>query len=191
METQKRRAEGNQKKPIKKSTMVLFASYGVFIAGSHVLQFEMGKTMGGNFVFFAADMLKLFPAAFVLVGLFMVWVDRETVERHFGEASGIRGYVVSILLACTTVAPFVVALPMAAALNKKGARLSVVLTYLGAAAICRIPMTIFEASFLGPKFTIIRYAVSLPLVVLSSLVVERLVGKDYIAKSGLQDSLEA
>jgi uncharacterized membrane protein YraQ (UPF0718 family) len=63
-----------------------------------------------------------------------------------------------------------VALPVSYTLYHKGAKLSVVFTYLGAAAICRIPMTIFEASFMGVAFTLVRYAVSLPLVVFSSML---------------------
>ena len=60
------------------------------------------------------------------------------------------------------------AFPVAYSLYNKGAKLSVIFTYVGASAICRIPMTIFEASFMGMKFTIIRLVVSLPLVVISS-----------------------
>ncbi len=46
--------------------------------------------------------------------------------------------------------------------------LAVIFSYIGAAAIVRIPMTIFEASFLGIKFSLIRLLVSIPLVVLSA-----------------------
>ena len=60
------------------------------------------------------------------------------------------------------------AFPVAYSLYNKGAKLSVIFTYVGASAICRIPMTIFEAFFMGMKFTIIRLVVSLPLVVISS-----------------------
>ncbi len=64
---------------------------------------------------------------------------------------------------------------MASGLYKKGAKLDIVLTYLGASAICRIPMSIFfEATFLGLKFTVVRYVVSLPLIVLSSMVIGKL-----------------
>jgi hypothetical protein len=49
--------------------------------------------------------------------------------------------------------------------------LRIVLVFLSAAGICRVPMTLFEASFLGWRFTCIRFAVSLPLVVFFSAVV--------------------
>lgn len=164
----------------KKPLLILIAFYALFIAGSFIFKFDSGIKMGENFAFFAIDMIKLFPPAFILVGLFMVWVDRKTIEKYFGEKSGLMGHLVAILLACTTLYPFVVVLPMAAALSKKGARLSIVLTYLGASAICRIPMTIFEASFLGLKFSILRYVISLPLIVLSSIFIEKIVGRKYM-----------
>jgi len=117
-----------------------------------------------------SSMLKILPCAFILIGLFEAWVKKETVERHFGEESGIRGYIWGILLAGTTVGGLYVAFPVAYSLYSKGAKLSVIFTYLGASAICRIPMAIFEASFLGIKFTAIRLLVSLPLVIVASIL---------------------
>ncbi len=115
-------------------------------------------------------MLKILPVAFILIGLFEVWVKRETIEKHFGEKSGVRGYIWAILLSSMTVGGLYVAFPVAYSLYSKGAKLSVIFTYLGAAAICRIPMAIFEASFLGIKFTAIRWLVSIPLVIIASML---------------------
>jgi uncharacterized membrane protein YraQ (UPF0718 family) len=116
----------------------------------------------------------ILPIAFILIGLFEVWVDRKTVEKYFGEASGFRGYVWAIILSSTTVGGAYVAFPVAHSLHKKGAKLSIVLTYIGSSALTRIPMTIFEASFLGLKFSIIRLLVSIPLVLISSVFIENL-----------------
>ena len=63
-----------------------------------------------------------------------------------------------------------VAFPVAYSLYSKGAKLGVIFTYIGASAICRVPLTIFEASFLGIKFTVIRLFVAIPLVVVSSML---------------------
>ena len=69
---------------------------------------------------------------------------------------------------------------MAYSLYSKGAKLGVVFTYIGASAICRVPMTIFEASFLGIKFSIIRLLVSIPLVIITSaLLSEYLKKRNY------------
>ena len=143
--------------------------YFVFILSSFVIGFKPGKQIGHNFISFSIEMLKLLPCAFILIGLFEVWVKKESVEKHLGKDSGILSYIWIILLAGTTVGGLYVAFPVAYSLCKKGAKLSIIFTYIGASAICRVPMTIFEASFMGIKFSLIRLIVSIPLVILSSI----------------------
>ena len=165
--------------------IVAVSSYVVFLIVAWVIGFNPGKEISRNFASFSLDMLKILPCAFILIGLFEVWVKRETVERHLGEESGVRGYMWGVLLAGTTVGGLYVAFPVAYSLYTKGARLSVIFTYLGASAICRIPMAIFEASFLGIKFTIIRLLVSLPLVILTSMLLGKyLTKRDYTITEG-------
>jgi len=144
--------------------------YFIFIVASFVMNFQPGKQIGLNFTIFAIEMLKILPCAFILIGLFEVWVKKEKVEKHLGKGSGMMSYFWVILLAGTTVGGLYVAFPVAYSLFKKGAKLSVIFTYLGASGICRIPMTIFEASFMGIKFSIIRLLVSIPLVIFSSIL---------------------
>ena len=166
-------------------TILLIASYFVFLFVAWLTGFNPGQEIGRNFLSFAIDMLKILPGAFILIGLFEVWVKRETIERHLGEESGFRGYLWAILLSSTTIGGLYLALPLAYALYSKGAKLSVIFTYLGAAAICRIPMAIFEASFLGIKFTAIRWLVSLPLVIITSILLGNyLTRKGYKAPAG-------
>ena len=145
------------------------AIYFVFIFSSFLIGFKPGKQIGHNFISFSIEMLKLLPCAFILIGLFEVWVKKESVEKHLGKDSGMLSYIWIILLAGTTIGGLYVAFPVAYSLFKKGATLSVIFTYIGASAICRIPMTIFESSFMGIKFSLIRLIVSIPLVILSSI----------------------
>ena len=152
-------------------------AYIVFILFSFITGFDPGKQIGKNFITFSVDMLKILPCAFVLIGLFEIWVKKETVEKHFGKGSGIRGYMWAVLLASTTIGGLYVAFPIAYSLYNKGAKLSIIFTYIGASAICRVPMTIFEASFMGIKFSAIRLLVSLPLVIISSILLG-----DYLEK---------
>jgi len=159
--------------------IVLISSYGILLIVSWIFDFGAGKEISRNFGSFSLEMLKILPCAFILIGLFETWVKTETVERHLGEKSGLRGYVWAVLLAGTTVGGLYVAFPVAYSLYRKGAKLSVIFTYIGASAICRIPMAIFEASFLGIKFTAIRLLVSLPLVIITSILLG-----DYLKKRG-------
>ena len=156
---------------MKRNNIIRIASmlsFAIFIVLSWIFGFGPGKDISHNFTSFSLDMLKILPCAFILIGLFETWVKKETVEKHLGEKSGIRGYLWGILLASTTVGGLYVAFPVACSLHSKGAKLGVIFTYIGASAICRIPMTIFEASFMGIKFTAIRLIVAIPLVIITS-----------------------
>lgn len=155
---------------MKHAKLILGFGYLGFILLSYLIRFAPGEKIAGNFISFSIQMLKILPCAFILIGLFDVWVKKETVEKHMGAESRIRGYIWSLLLAGTTVGGLYVAFPVAYSLHHKGAKLSVIFTYISASAICRIPMTIFEASFLGIKFSIVRLLVSLPLVIISSML---------------------
>ncbi|RLB39108.1 MAG: hypothetical protein DRH12_11950 [Deltaproteobacteria bacterium] len=156
-------------------------AYALFLAFSFWKGYGPGMDMGKSLGYFTLEMLKILPPAFILIGLFEVWVKRETVERHFGSQAGLRGHIGGILLAGTTVGGLYVAFPVAYSLYRKGADLGVIFTYIGASAICRVPMTIFEASFLGLKFSIIRLSVSIPLVIISSMVLG-----NFLTKRGYQ-----
>ena len=157
----------------------------LFLIISYLGNLTFGKEIGNNFMSFSIDMMKFLPFVFILIGLFEVWVKRETVEKHFGEGAGIKSYIWAVLLGSTTVGAVIVTLPVAYTLHGKGARLGVVFAYVGSAAVCRIPMTIFEASYLGVEFTILRYAVSVPLIIiLSSLLGRYLEKRDYSIKEG-------
>ena len=159
--------------------VVLVSGFAIYSGVSFIFGWQVGMSMGSSFWSFFKSMAILFPPAFVLIGLFEVWVDREMVERHLGVGSGIRAYLYAILLACTIMAPLIIALPIAVSLSKKGARNSIVLCFISASTICRIPMTVFEATYVGLPFSIVRLVVSLPLVVLTSHVVGKLLDRRH------------
>ena len=177
-----KKIEQKNKKKLNKKLVygVITALYVGFIGGSYFMGFTPGKQIAGNFWEYTESMFKVLPFAFILIALFEVWVKRETVEKHLGENAGAKSYFWALILGGMTIGPMLVALPAAHSLHQKGARLSVIFSYIGAASICRIPMTIFEASYLGLKFTLVRYAVAIPLVILTSIGM----GK-YYQKKGL------
>jgi uncharacterized membrane protein YraQ (UPF0718 family) len=165
---------------MKRNTKIKIAyisSYILFLIVSFVFEFNPGKEIGYNFVSFLLYMLKILPCAFILIGLFEVWVKKEVIEKHLGEESGIKGYIWAMLLAGTIAGGLLVAFPIAYSMYNKGAKLSVIFTYIGAAAICRVPMAMFEASFMGVKFTAIRLLVSLPLVIVTSILLGNYLSK--------------
>jgi uncharacterized membrane protein YraQ (UPF0718 family) len=155
--------------------------YFVGVVLALLFDLPVGVQVGRNFLAFAREMVFILPAAFVVIGLFEVWVPREAIERHLGEGGRrLPQWFWMVLLASTTVGGLYVSFPVAAALRHKGARLGLVLAYIGLSGVCRIPMTLFEISFLGVPFTVIRYVVSVPLVILvSELLGSRLERRGY------------
>jgi uncharacterized membrane protein YraQ (UPF0718 family) len=150
--------------------IILILLFSTFILYSFIIEFKPGVIIFSNLYSYSAEIILMFPFIFILIGLFEVWVKKETVEHHLGKNASPMGYLWAIILGGTTIGPMLVSLPIAYALSKKGARLSVVFTYIGAASVCRIPMTVFEASYLGIQFTLIRYVVSIPLIILASIL---------------------
>ncbi len=159
-----------KEKIIRSSTIGL---YFVFIIVSLLINYRPGVEIAINLKAFLLGMIKVFPAAFILIGLFEVWVKNETVQKHLGEKSGLTGHFWALVLAATTVGGLFISFPLAYTLHKKGAKLSVIFTYISAAGICRVPMTIFEASYLGAKFSCVRFIVSLPLLLIFSCIIAK------------------
>jgi len=155
----------------------VISGYSLFIGLSFIVSFNPGKQIGHHFFSFSLHMLRILPCVFILIGLFQVWVKRELIEKHLGEDSGLMGYIWAVLLAGTTVGGLYIAFPIAYSLYSKGAKLGVIFAFIGASAICRVPMAIFEASFLGIKFTAIRILVSIPLVIMASALLGRYLNK--------------
>lgn len=157
---------------------IIVTAFFVFIMLSFGLNFEIGKNIAFKFVKHSKFIFMILPGVFLLLGLFKVWVKNETVIKHLGEASGIKGYILALLLASTNIGGLFVSAPVAHTIYKKGAKLSVVLTYLGASCVCRIPMTLWEASMLGLPFTIARFMVSIPLIIITSIIIEKVFFKN-------------
>ena len=163
--------------------IVMPIMYLIFILLSFIFNFEPGQEIGTNFFDFVKTMIGILPFAFILIGLFEVWIDKKTVEKYFGHASSFMGYFWAIVLSSTTVGGAYVGFPVGYTLYNKGAKLSIVLTYIGSSALTRIPMTIFEASFIGIKFSVLRLSLSIPLIILSSMFIDHKFEKKKSNKS--------
>lgn len=152
----------------------IFAAFLIFLAVSQLINFDLGMAMGENFLIFARDMILILPPAFIIIGLFEIWVKKETIEKSFGNSSGFKKHIYAILLAATTVGGTFVAFPVANSLYHKGADYSSIFSYITAASLVMIPMSVMEASIIGLEFTLLRIGLSLPLVVISSIILNKI-----------------
>ena len=157
---------------------ILFILFIISIGMSFITDYTLGKTIGKNFGSFLWQMIIILPVIFILIGMFEVWVKKETIIKHLGKDGGIKSYLWVFILAAPMAGGLLPSFPIAYSLYKKGARLSVILVFLGAVGVGRIPMIFFEATFLGWKFSAIRILISIPLVIIAGIVLGKILEKE-------------
>ena len=156
---------------------ILFVIFLIFIAVSFFIKFNPGIIIGKNFKDFSLQMIMVLPPIFILIGLFDVWVKRETIIKHLGTDGGIKSFIWVFILAAPMAGGLLIGFPIAYSLYQKGTRLSVVIVFLGAVGIGRIPMVFFESTFLGWKFSAIRIIISIPLVIITGIILGKILDK--------------
>jgi uncharacterized membrane protein YraQ (UPF0718 family) len=124
---------------------------------------------------FFIQMIWILPAVMVLMGLFAVWVSKEMVIKYLGKASGIKGISLAIILGALPTGPLYVGFPIAAALIRKGARISNIIIFLSAWACIKIPQEMVELQFLGLNFMASRLILTIIFVTLMGVSVERII----------------
>ena len=123
---------------------------------------------------FLIEMILILPAVMILLGLFAVWVPRDMVVKFLGRASGVKGVVLSIILGALPTGPLYIAFPIAAALLRKGARVSNIIIFLSAWACIKIPQELVELQFLGARFMALRLVLTIIFVIIMGLVIEKI-----------------
>ena len=138
---------------------------------------------------FLLEVLSIVPPVMVLMGLLDVWVPRRLVESHLGPYSGMAGAGVAILLGTAAAGPIYAAFPVAVSLRKKGARLANIVIFLGTWATIKIPMILMESSFIGLRFALLRLLFTVPCILLSGYLMERLLPKEaMVAQTSAADA---
>jgi len=134
---------------------------------------KKGAVISTSWDFFI-EMALILPAVMVILGLFAVWVPKDIVVKYLGNASGIRGIFLAIILGALPTGPLYIAFPMAAALLKKGAKISNIIVFLSAWACIKIPQEMVELQFLGVQFMISRLILTIIFVVIMGLMIEQI-----------------
>ncbi|MCF7945928.1 MAG: permease [Spirochaetia bacterium] len=134
---------------------------------------------------YSSEMISIFPAVLIIMGLMMVFVSNEFISRHLGSESGLKGMAVSFLLGTLPSGPLYMAFPMAAALRAKGARTANMVIFLSAWACIKIPQEMVELRFLGLKFMSLRLVFTIIFVLIMGLIIEKF---DTPQKGNLEDA---
>ena len=129
-----------------------------------------------------AEMLGFLPPIFVLLGLFDVWVDRETVIRLMGKGSGLKGAFLVFMLGTLAAGPLYMAFPVAGVLLKKRAGLFQVFIFIGTWAIAKVPMLLFETSCFGFSYMALRFVCNMAAIVGIAWLMTSMLGPAYAEK---------
>jgi uncharacterized membrane protein YraQ (UPF0718 family) len=121
------------------------------------------------------ELALILPAVMIIIGLFSVWVSKETVVKYIGKSSGAKGIFFAIVLGMLPTGPIYIAFPMAVALLKKGAKVSNIIIFISAWACIKLPQELMEVQFLGIEFTLLRLSLTIVFVVLMGIIIEKLI----------------
>jgi len=120
------------------------------------------------------EMMAILPAVMVVMGLFSIFVTKEQVVKYLGKTSGAKGPLVALFFGALPTGPLYIAFPLAAALIRKGARVSNVVVFISAWACIKIPQELVELQFLGFPFMGVRLLLTVFFVILMGLLIEQL-----------------
>lgn len=135
---------------------------------------EIGKEAIDVSLYSIKEMILIIPPIFILLGLLDVWVPKETMVKHMGEGSGIKGVILSILIGSAAAGPLYGAFPVAAVFMKKGVKMSNIFIFIGAWSTTKIPMFLFEMSSLGSTFAIGRLLIDIPGIIIMAYILNKL-----------------
>ncbi len=121
------------------------------------------------------ELAIVLPAVMVIIGLFSVWVSKDTVVKYIGSSSGAKGIFFSIVLGMLPTGPIYIAFPMAVALLKKGAKISNIIIFISAWACIKLPQELMEIQFLGIEFTLLRLILTIIFVILMGIIIEKII----------------
>lgn len=128
------------------------------------------------------QMICVVPPIMLVLGLVDVWIPRETMIKYMGDKSGLRGIAIAMLIGSVAAGPMYAAFPFTRVLIKKGVRLSNIIIFMNAWCVTKISTLMFEVSYLGYEFTLVRLLINIPGVIIMGYLVEFFMKKDYIDK---------
>jgi uncharacterized membrane protein YraQ (UPF0718 family) len=128
------------------------------------------------------QMLMVLPPIMLILGLVDIWVPSKVLMKYMGDDSGFTGVLIAILVGSLAAGPMYAAFPFTAVLMKKGVRFSNVIIFMNAWCVTKVSTLLFEFSALGYAFTIARFVIDLPGVIIMGYLVEKFVGKTEISR---------
>jgi len=144
---------------------------------------EKGKNFVPVVFSYGWQILLIMPPILILMGLMQVWIPKEWIEKYIGSQAGLKGKIICVLFGTLPTGPMYIFLPLAAGLLKKGASISNIIILLGIMSSEKIPQMLVEINFLGLRFALARFVLTVIAVIIMGEMIEKLVAKRIIFQS--------
>lgn len=170
---------------------VNFFLFLVFIAYLTLFIFypRVGTASLSNSVYYIKEMISIMPVIFVLTALLDTWVPKDKIIKYLGKESKAKGAILSLVLGSISAGPIYAAFPLCVMLHKKGASIRNLVIILSAWAVIKVPMLLNEMKFLGLKFMVIRWVLTVISILVFSWIASKIIKDDDLPKS--TDTCEA
>lgn len=162
-----------------------FFLFLVFIAYITLFVFypSIGTASLSNSVYYIKEMISIMPVIFVLTALLDTWVPKDKIIKYLGKESKAKGAILSLVLGSISAGPIYAAFPLCVMLHKKGASIRNFVIILSAWAVIKVPMLLNEMKFLGVKFMIIRWVLTVISILVFSWIASKIIKDDDLPKS--------
>ncbi|MGI6702755.1 MAG: permease [Clostridia bacterium] len=167
-------------KKIKENLFLVFIvlAYAVIL----LMKPQMGVQAVQNSGYYIKEMLLIMPVIFILTALLDTWVPKQTIMKYLGQESKFKGIVLSFALGSVSAGPVYAAFPICIMLHKKGATIKNIVIILSSWAVIKIPMLLNEMKFLGAKFMIVRWVLTIIAITIFSWITSQIVKNDDLPK---------
>jgi len=164
------------------SKVIKFIKANLFvtvIAAAYLVLSSISPSIGGlgvkNSLYYIKEMFMIMPVIFVLTALLDTWVSKETITKFLGKEAKAKGVMFSFLLGSISAGPIYAAFPICTMLHKKGVPIRNIVIILSSWAVVKIPMLLNEAKFLGFKFMIARWVLTVLAITIFATITDKLV----------------
>ena len=145
----------------------------------YVITFILKREIFLKAIYYVASIFSKVIPIFLLVFVLLVIINRfikpQSLAKHLGEESGIKGWIIAIIAGIISTGPIYLWYPLLNELQKHGVRNGIIATFLYNRAVkpALIPLMIY---YFGLKFTIVLTFFVILASLVQGMIIEKLVG---------------
>lgn len=155
------------------SIIIVYVAFSIFFPERYITGLNMSSL-------YAKEMISIFPAVLLIMGLADVWIPSSLIKKYLGKEAKIKGKILAVGLGTLPTGPMYIALPLAGELIRKKASISNVIVFLGVWASLKIPQIGIEIKFLGLKFATLRFIFTLTSIFIIGFIIEKVIESEAI-----------